>query len=194
VQSIGVTIVTSRPLSRLRGNRLSVTGVGLLCVVSLRVEGPRYLLQYGMRIAVFGYLGGRGPCFSPVPALLSPCYLAPVFARKVIWIRALAKRAGENARYQAKFAVPALSAPAENAGLPRPLRPVCCKSAAFAAKPPSPAGPPGTIGTGARSVRLQIRCKCSQTGALSRSSGRAAILVAPLRATTSERRLFGERR
>ena len=41
---------------------------------------------------------------------------------------------------------------------------------------------------------LQIRCKCSQTGAFDRHSGLPAILVAPLRATTSERRLFGERR
>jgi hypothetical protein len=43
----------------------------------------------------FRLSGGTRPCFFPVPALLFPCYLAPVFARKAFQIRALPEKAGE---------------------------------------------------------------------------------------------------
>ena len=74
------------------------------------------------------------PCFFPVPALLFPCYSAPVFARKALQIRALAEKMGENARYQAKLLFP-----------PSALR---LKTADFRGLSPR---------------LLQIRCICSQT-------------------------------
>ena len=54
----------------------------------------------------------------------------------------------------------------------------------------------GLIGrepTSRKAVWLQIRCKCSQTACWA-LPGRGPILVKPALATTSERRLFGERR
>ena len=123
----------------------------------------------------------EAPCFFPVPALLSPCYLSRLFGRKAIWIKAVAKRAGENARYQAKFAVPALSAPAENPDFRGPLRPVCCKSAAFAAKRPSPAEPtPGRSPGGhppaqSAPARVQSGCKSAANAARHRPSPSRAM-------------------
>jgi hypothetical protein len=104
----------------------------------------------------------RAPVFSLFPPCYSPVIRHQFFARKVIWIRALAEKAGENALYQVKFAVPALSAPAENAGFPRASPPhllqirCICSKTAIARRPP-----PGTIGTGA----VQSGCKSAANAA-----------------------------
>src|ERR1043166_6594575 len=90
----------------------------------------------------------RAPVFSLFPPCYSPVIRHKFLARKVIGIRALAEKAGENALYQVKFAVPALSAPAENAGFPRAspphllqIRCICSKTAIARRPPPAQSGP-----------------------------------------------------
>ena len=121
----------------------------------------------------FRLSGGTRPCFFPVPALLFPCYLAPVFARKAIQIRALPEKAGEktpNIRRNLPFPPAALRPKAADCG---------GLSARFAAnplhlqqnghRPPANRRPLPHNRAGAGSVWLQIRCKCSQTLIASRA-------------------------
>ena len=96
-----------------------------------------------------GVFGRTRACFFSCSRPVIPLLFAAAFPAKGHSDQSVSEKSGRKHPVSGEFAVPALSAPAENRGFPRPLRPVCCKSAAFAAKRPSPGRPP-TIGTGAR--------------------------------------------
>lgn len=88
----------------------------------------RYLLQCTMRIAVLGYSGGRGPLFFRCSRPVIPLLFGAGFRAKGPSDQSVSGKNGRKRPVSGEIAVPALSAPAENRGFPRPLPP-------FAANP-----------------------------------------------------------